>query len=70
MCHSTCGVVRVHMQCVNLSQNDITDAAALVGLAFLPNLQWVNIQGNDMTAVLVQSVRDAFAEKPHVQLLS
>ena len=58
------------LQCVNLAQNNISDPTYLLAMAFLPHLKWVNIQGNDMTAVQVQDVRDAFAERPDVQLLS
>lgn len=57
-------------QCVNLAQNDIVDASSLVALAFLPDIQWVNIRGNNLSAVDVQTVRDAFSGKPHVTLLS
>lgn len=53
----------VFEQAINLAENAFTSADDLVTLAKIPTLRYLNIKSNDMRAIEVQRVRDAFEDR-------
>lgn len=60
----------VTLQAVDLAGNCITDSSSIIALTHCLQLRFLDIRSNDMSAVHIQKVRDAFAGRPGFTLRS